>query len=760
MRKLLLTVLVAAGCLVATAQWSDDPSENNRITPLSTEIYDHDLKVSKAGTSFVVFNRPTEGTTATFLQIVDVNGNMLFPEQGKLISDKPTLSWTLVNELLFVDSDGNAILLVSDCRNSSGNGLSYTLYKVSPTGEMLWGANGLDLCNGMAYDLVACMKIVQLEDETYVLAWSVYHGNDSYIQMQRISKTGQLLWNESEARIYNATVPHEYPFLVNAGNNQIIVVFSRGSMYSKTVRAQKFDINCAPIWANELNVYSGGFGMTPLWVVVRVIPDQMGGAFVGWFDDRNYTNIESTYVAHITANGTHGFASAENGEKVGHSSLRSFYPEMYFNKNEGFLYITWRETNGTQSWQRMVAQKMKIPTAELMWGNDGKEISPYTYQHSLAFYSIQAGKNDDVAVFFTSNTYHPVHFYGWDIQNITLLDQSGNYVWDEGIIEFSNPVGFKGSLISTPLILNNYWLAAWNDERKITGDPDGSKKVYMQRINFDGTLGDNGIYVCLPPTDVLVENITTTSAKISWQGDANDYEISYRIVGGEWVFIDVIGAHSYMLENLIPNTDYEVRVRSICSVGNVSEWSETSSFKTPDLPSCECPVDLKVDWVLAYSAKLSWKEGNDQNLNWDFRYREASISSWIEITDIEEKTYTLQELTPLTIYLWTVRSHCSEDRISDWSTEEEFQIAEIVSIENIEKERLTVYVSDKIINVINPENRYIEKIQLYSIDGRLIGDYAVKSCNNVLIPTALDEQIVIVKIFGENGNENHKVLMK
>ena len=246
MKKLLLTVLVTVCCWAANAQWSDDPTENNRITPLATEIYDHELKVSGDGTSFVVFNRPTGGNTATFLQIIDINGNMLFSDEGMLISNEQTLSWTMVDQLLFVDDDGNAIVVVVDCRHSAGEDISYTLYKVSPTGEMLWGENGLDLCGGATYGLVADMNIIQLEDGSYVCSWMV-ETNNVYIQLQRISKAGELLWDEANARLYDPSTPHEYPYLVNAGDNQFIVVFSRGTIFNRNIRARKFDANCSAV---------------------------------------------------------------------------------------------------------------------------------------------------------------------------------------------------------------------------------------------------------------------------------------------------------------------------------------------------------------------------------------------------------------------------------------------------------------------------------------------------------------------------------
>ncbi|MDR2971890.1 MAG: fibronectin type III domain-containing protein [Bacteroidales bacterium] len=762
MKKELFTILLAVVCMITNAQWNDNPAENNRITPLGTEIYDFEFGTSNDGTTFITFNRPTGGVTATFIQIVDVNGNMLFSDAGKMISNKPTLSWTMTNQLIFVDDDGNAIIVVCDCRNSTGTGISYALYKVSPTGEMLWGEDGIDLCGGMEYETLARMNVIQTEDGNYVCAWSVYQGEDAYIQMQKISKTGTLLWNN--VRIEAPPLMIDYPYLVNAGNNQVIVTFSKktAGMYSnRTLTARKIASDGANVWANDLSVFTGFFGMTPLWVIVRAIPDQMGGTFVGWYDSRDNPNKSSTYVAHVKANGTLGFNGIEGGVKVGgHTILTSFEPEMYCDEEEGFLYVTWRETENTiqQSKQQLNIQQLKISSGELMWGQNGVIISPY-YDYTISFHTIQGGGDGNAAVFFTTNEWHPQYYFEWDINKVTLINSHGEYVWDNEIIELSNPVGFKDNMLSTPLQFNSYWLTIWGDSRD-AGDGK-ARKVYMQRLNLDGTLGDNGTIVCSPPTNLVVDPITYNSAVVSWEGKADDYELSYRIVEGDWISEEVTGAYSFILEDLIPLTDYQVRVRSICET-QISVWSGIISFTTPDAPPpppCETPVNLNVTEISQTSAILSWEEGNEENLSWSLRFQEASNTDWNDVDLLEEKTYFLENLNQNTAYLWTVRANCSEDRTSEWATENNFT-TEPDGIVVEKKDLMTVYASGQMLNIINPENRFIEKIQLFSIDGRIVGDYLVNSTNNVLIPTTLTEMIVFVKIIGNNDIETHKVLMK
>jgi chitodextrinase len=260
-----------------------------------------------------------------------------------------------------------------------------------------------------------------------------------------------------------------------------------------------------------------------------------------------------------------------------------------------------------------------------------------------------------------------------------------------------------------------------------------------------------------------METVTLNSAVVSWEGDADNYEVAYRIVDEEWISEEVMGAHTFTLENLTPLTNYQVRVRSVCSEDDISVWSEIKTFTTldnpPQPPPCDIPVNLNVTEKTTTSALLSWEEGNEENLNWDLRYKEASASSWNDVEALEVKTYVLEELTPFTVYVWTVRANCSEDQTSDWAAQNEFT-TEPVGINDVKKEQMTVYSSGKMLNIINPGKRFIERVELFGISGSLLGEYAVNSTDNVLIPTALPEMVAIVKVTGKNEVETYKVLVK
>ena len=49
MRKILLTLIVLFICITVSAQWSDDPAVNNRVSPTDRNAYSPQFKVNKDG---------------------------------------------------------------------------------------------------------------------------------------------------------------------------------------------------------------------------------------------------------------------------------------------------------------------------------------------------------------------------------------------------------------------------------------------------------------------------------------------------------------------------------------------------------------------------------------------------------------------------------------------------------------------------------------------------------------------------------------
>jgi hypothetical protein len=262
---------------------------------------------------------------------------------------------------------------------------------------------------------------------------------------------------------------------------------------------------------------------------------------------------------------------------------------------------------------------------------------------------------------------------------------------------------------------------------------------------------------CFEPNEIVADPLGYRSATLQWVGNATEYELSWAKTGDDWT-IEIVEGASYDLTGLTPLTAYQAKIRSICAEGDTSVYSPVYTFTTIAIPACPVPTDLSVSSITDRSAVLSWT-ANDANTSWDLRYRDGSAMTWENISDLEDKTYTLTDLAANTLYLWSVRAQCAEtENTSSYATQAEFTTAQtgIASVGNA----LQVVVSKSIISVLNPSGAYIDNIRLYATDGSLLQDFTVRSSDNVLIPTSFTQKAIVVKVFGNDSQATFKVLVK
>ena len=98
---------------------------------------------------------------------------------------------------------------------------------------------------------------------------------------------------------------------------------------------------------------------------------------------------------------------------------------------------------------------------------------------------------------------------------------------------------------------------------------------------------------CLEPADLAVAAIGTDSAKLSWVSAASEWQI--------YLNNDTVSAseNPYVLRDLTPATEYELKVRAICAEGDTSAWSGTLHFIT------ECTVISSFPWSDDFNALAS-----------------------------------------------------------------------------------------------------------------------------------------------------------
>ncbi|MEG2177615.1 MAG: T9SS type A sorting domain-containing protein [Bacteroidales bacterium] len=507
MKKLTLFLMTFLLSSMAIAQWSSDPMVNKLLSEENKNIYSFETANFTNGDTYICYHVPVTGAICTHLQILSKTGVKKLPENGLVISNHKNRSWTVVNQMFIVDKEGNAIVVVQDCRNAtdSNDAVNYTAYKISPSGEFLWGKEGVDLDRGKGYNLEAVMNIIEVGDQ-YMFAWTrigekntaasafglyangIYGSSvkaaeeeiPGYIVMERLDKAGKFVGTTQYLK--DPTIPYNYPWIKNAGNGQAILVYAKGT--NQDLMARKIDFDGSSVWPQDVTIYRGGFGSIPIWTFVEVYEDPRGGVFVSWHDDRNFTNVESAFLSYIKPDGTYGYSAGIEGQQIGFSGFRQFHPKMVYNPSDESSYVVWRETSAAQSWQRLCAQRI-TKEGELMWDPNGVDVQDYS-KGAVGYYNCQLDDKNRMINFFMIQD--SVQVYGETKALACLLEANGKFAWgkDKKFAAISTAKSEKGNLTSTSLG-DKQWVLAWEDARSA---PNSGSTLYGQNMNLDGSLGN------------------------------------------------------------------------------------------------------------------------------------------------------------------------------------------------------------------------------------------------------------------------------
>ena len=175
---------------------------------------------------------------------------------------------------------------------------------------------------------------------------------------------------------------------------------------------------------------------------------------------------------------------------------------------------------------------------------------------------------------------------------------------------------------------------------------------------------------CDRPTGITVSDVAITTATISWTAGGNEdtWNIGYKTdIDPDWTEISNVTT-PFTIEDLIPDTHYEVRVQANCR-GNigVSNWSRSASFTT--LPNCPAPTNLSAS-VTATSATISWTAGFGESV-WNLRYKVPNVVAWTVVNGVTNP-YTIENLNPETSYEVQVQSKCTPAVSSAWTNSYNF----------------------------------------------------------------------------------------
>ncbi len=468
-----ISILISVLSGQVMAQWSADSLLNLAIADTTGEQVLPKIAGTSDGGCYISWFDSRSGSYAVYMQRLNSHGEVQWTPNGLLISDHPQMSW-LVDYDLTVDPNDNAIVVFGDVRNGGISDLDIFAYKIAPDGTFLWGPDGICLSDTTAAEFEPAPKVTATEVGNVVVAW-LKSGNDDVVCLQKLSPTGQKLWGDNGIILQGNTGERlGYPDVIPVGNDTVIALWknSTGPFWAPVTRlyTQKFAPDGSPVWSGS-GVLIYDLGAIPLTAEPQIYPDYTGGAFYTWYDSPSLSEF-NVWVQHVAANGSLLFPL--NGIKA---SLRTgflhMYPALSYLPATDELYVFWTEESTNQDQFGIYGQKFS-PAGDRLWGDYGKEFIALT-GNPISFLRSAPADSFLYIGYFQSSA--PTAYD--NAVKVFSLDRDGNFRWPVHILSPAS-LGSKGRL-QTIVNTEQRAFLVWKDERNDLGDiyaqninPDGT----------------------------------------------------------------------------------------------------------------------------------------------------------------------------------------------------------------------------------------------------------------------------------------------
>ena len=193
-------------------------------------------------------------------------------------------------------------------------------------------------------------------------------------------------------------------------------------------------------------------------------------------------------------------------------------------------------------------------------------------------------------------------------------------------------------------------------------------KVTVKAVDAAGNVSEGTVYTFgtenaadteapSAPTNVVVTDVTTTTAKVTWsEATDNVGVVGYNVyLNEEKVNETLVTTTEYDLTALTEETNYSVRVTAVDAAENESERSEAATFTTPKTQDTEAPsvpAGVTASDVTRTGAKITWTASAD-NVG-VAGYNVYLGESKVNTSPVTVTEYELSGLTANTEYTVTV----------------------------------------------------------------------------------------------------------
>lgn len=460
--------------LAGSTQWSDNPDDSVVVEgAVPAGAYDEVRVAAIPGGGFYVLSLLSSmefASNSLLLQKVGASGALEWPSPIVIVEKVDGTS----GSTLELDSQGNAVV-----GYGVGNAGPAKLQKVSPQGQLLWGAAGLDV--SPAGRISTGPRSAVTSDDGVLVAWE--DGTDT-IRYQKVDSAGTLLWS-ADGQVLDIPVLRDNNNLVadvtaTADGGAAIVVLSDGNKSSSnpsSVFAQKIDAMGLTAWGSE----PVAVDLTAKGDMPAAVADGTGGVFVAWADRRGDCN-GLVVLQHLDSTGQFLFGATGSAVTAACQPAENMVLEApLYDRLSDAAYLVFSRDSGNGGPGGVGAQRFSADGVR-QWGDGGVTIVPSGAGRG---YEVAATLADDGIIVAheandgSSGTYEPIL--------ATAVSANGSLPWpSQEVVIRSSPratVSLQGATNS------GYAAFFWSDGADIALT-EGDSQVLAQNVQFGGTLGN------------------------------------------------------------------------------------------------------------------------------------------------------------------------------------------------------------------------------------------------------------------------------
>jgi hypothetical protein len=311
--------------------WIEDPNVNTPVCTAQNAQQHPEIVSDGFDGAIVTWQDNRAGHYDIYAQHLDMVGAPQWQHNGVPLCNRPG-----IQELPQIVSDGSGGAIVTWQDNRRGNNYDIYAQRISASGNLLWETGGAAICRVSGHQKRP--RLIPDGSHGAIIIWQDRRNVQYDIYAQHINGAGNLLWTIGGNPICRAGGDQHEHQLITDGNNGAIISWADGRGSHDDIYAQRIDSSGALQWATDGIALCTAVGEQ---YEPQIAAKGSGGAIVTWIDKRGSSYIYYIYAQSIDSSGAAEWQ--ENGVRVEYEY--SYTPEdlRIIPDGQGGAVISWTD---------------------------------------------------------------------------------------------------------------------------------------------------------------------------------------------------------------------------------------------------------------------------------------------------------------------------------------------------------------------------------------------------------------------------------